>query len=130
MLRVMIPLIFTWEVLWIVDDRVNKVIFLCVFYKSAFYKSTFYKSSPVQSAKYSMPSITTSIKQALIDAHFVPQECFQVSCARKNNDIYINSSLPSYLFYEKLINFSIFVIIYNLIRILYVFQVLTSFYCL
>ena len=29
------------------------------------------QSSPVQSAKYSMPSITTSIKQALIDAHFV-----------------------------------------------------------
>lgn len=47
------------------------------------------------------------------------KECFQISCARKNNDIYINSSLPSYLFYEKLINFRIFVIIYNPIRIFY-----------
>ena len=84
MLRVMIPLIFTWEVLWIVDDRVNKVIFLGVFYKSAFYKSTFYKSSPVQSAKYSMPSITTSIKQALIDAHFVPPGMFPgIVCKKK-----------------------------------------------
>ena len=85
------------------------------------------QSSPVQSMKYSMPSITTSIKQALIDAHFVPQGMFPGIVCKKNNDIYINSFLPSYLFYEKLINFSIFVIIYNLIRILYVFQFLLSF---
>ena len=51
MLRVTIPLIFTWEVLWIVDDRVKKVIFF-VFYKSAFYRSTFYKSSPVREIQH------------------------------------------------------------------------------
>ena len=37
MLRVMIPLIFTWEVLWIVDDRVNKANIFFAFYKSSFY---------------------------------------------------------------------------------------------
>ena len=100
---------------------------MCVFYKSVVW---LVRILQVQSAKYSMPSISTSIKQALIVHTLFLKEWFQVSFARKNNDIYINSSLPSYLFYEKLINFSIFVIIYYPIRILYVFQFLLSFYCL
>ena len=42
------------------------------------------QSSPVHSTKYSMPSITTSIKQALIDAHFVPQGMFpDIVCKKK-----------------------------------------------
>ena len=101
----MIPLIFTWEVILIADDRVNKAnIFFA-----------FYKSSPRNTVCQAL--LLQLSKHWLIHTLFL-KESSQVSCARKNNDIYINSSLPCYLFYEKLINFSIFVIIYNLIRIL------------
>ena len=72
------------EVLQIVDDRVNKVTFLCVLQVHVLLQSVFFKSSPVQSVKYSMRSITRSIKQALIDAHFVPQGMFPgIVCKQK-----------------------------------------------
>ena len=94
----------------IADDRVNKAN---IFF--AFYKSTFYKSSPQNTVCQAL--LLQLSKHWLMHTLFL-KESSQVSCTRKNNDIYINSSLPCYLFYEKLINFSIFVIIYNLIRIL------------
>ena len=59
----------------------KKLFFLC-FTSLPFTGPRF--TSPVQSAKYSMPSITTSIKQALIDAHFVPPGMFPgIVCKKK-----------------------------------------------
>ena len=77
MFRVMIPLIFTWDVLWIVDNRVNKAnIFFGVLLVRVLpvrvlqvrvllvrvllvhvllVRVLLVQSSPVRSAKYSMP---------------------------------------------------------------------------
>ena len=111
MFRVMIPLIFTWDVLWIVDNRVNKAnIFFWVLLvrvlpvrvllvrvlpvrvlpvrvllvRVLLVQSSPVQPSPVQSAKYSMPA---GDRNPPITAHtltLVSLSCFlrgQVRCS-------------------------------------------------